>query len=540
MSNTISKLNDNTELVTNSTNEIEYFSEKYFEFENKPLDLLQVPTIINSTFGILNLKAIPTKIINKVFEFVFMIDCSGSMSDFCSDGRTKMQHIIHTLKNIIAFFLENSSVEIYVSIYSFDEKIYTILEHTEINDNNYSEVLKKIDKIRPMGLTNIEFALQHSKKCIAHLQNEFSDHEITQIFMSDGEITSGSKNNEILNSHIDTNIYNNFIGFGIEHDAQLLKMLSSNIKGSYYFIDKLENSGFVYGEILHGVLYRLLINIQLNISNGLIYDYDTNNWVETLCIKDIVGESNKIYHIVSNNVNDCSITLTGYTIENELVEITIRKNTMTSDLMKYIFRQRTMQHLYVANQHSIKFNQMSKNYYCNVENENNDFYEEQRRIKKNLSLFIEELKKYMADNNLTNDNFYKNLCDDIYVTYKTIGTVYGEMYSTSRKSSQGTQRCYTTSHVPNISRNLPNISRNLPNISRNQCSNLITRSNAMTNVFQFDSSYITSNACNSFDYTSNIDDLNNDILKHEVSQVEDAPYIMPMASQIMRSISENN
>jgi len=516
MSNTISK---EITFVTNET-KIEYFLEKNILFENKLLDLSQVPTITDTTFGILNLKAIPSKIMNKVFEFVFMTDCSGSMSDVCADGRTKMQHIIHTLKNIIAFFLENSFVEIYISIYSFDHKIYTILERTIINESNYSEILVKVDKIYPMGSTNIELALEHSKKYISILQTDFPDHEIIQIFMSDGEITEGSNNYDLLYSHINTNVYNSFIGFGIEHDAHLFKKLSSNIKGSYHFIDKLENAGFVYGEILHGVLYKLLINVEINISNGLLYDYNTNSWVEKLSIKDIVGESNKIYHIVSNNKNNCSVTLKGYTIENELIEIDIINQEESTDLTKYIFRQRTMQYLYLANQCSIKRNKIF-NCFDIKENDNyDDIHEEEKRIKKKLSLFMEELKKYMADNELTNDNFFKNLCDDIYVTFKTLGTKYGEMYSNSRQSSQGQQRCYTTCYIPKITK---------------EHNNLIQRSNAMAHLSEFDPTHF--NAVNSFDYTSNIDDLNNDILDHEVSGVEDAAYVIPMATQVMRSVS---
>ena len=64
----------------------------------------------------------------------------------------------------------------------------------------------------------------------------------------------------------------------------------------------------------------------------------------------------------------------------------------------------------------------------------------------------------MKENNIEHDKFMLNLCDDICICYRTIGTKFDAMYTYSRHSSQGTQRYYTVTSKPQASKELyPNI-----------------------------------------------------------------------------------
>jgi hypothetical protein len=71
-----------------------------------------------------------------------------------------------------------------------------------------------------------------------------------------------------------------------------------------YFVDKLENSGLVYGEILHDIVYKFMTNVRLTIQNGLIYDFKKNVWVESFNVGELVSEANKIYHIADIHIRN--------------------------------------------------------------------------------------------------------------------------------------------------------------------------------------------------------------------------------------------
>jgi len=420
----------------------------------------------NFKFGTLNLKMNKTDPVNKKRHIVFTTDCSGSMSDICNDGKTKMDHSNHTLINMITYFANHPELSVVVSVYSFDGFVYTIFENKEITQENIDILIHDIKNIRPKDTTDIEKALKNSNEYISNFISKNNDTDVTHIFMTDGDATQGNSNPETLKSLVNPLVPNIFIGFGIDHNACLLKELSSQNKNNYYFVDALEKAGLVYGEILHAFIYKFLENTSITVTNGLLYDWKQNSWVDKLCIGDLISESNKTIHILSEDpVNFNCVIESNHCLTKEVESLTV-ENPLTmdennningfEDLSKYTYRQRTQELLFEVNVHNfknmrcydpLKFNLYGNDYDTLSSNQNKNG----TVLKEKMNNLLKEMTPYKED------QFIKVLCDDIYVCLQTFETKYSAMYSCARQVSQGAQRSYSANHS-NIKNNCINSS----------------------------------------------------------------------------------
>lgn len=414
----------------------------------------------DSHFGILNISIKDTIPINKNHKHLFFtIDSSGSMNELCSDGQQKITHIKHTLENMLRVLYENKECKISLHIQTFSNTTTPILcDMNNIHDVSLENILESFQKILCKGSTNIEDALKTASNEITKYQKKNPTHDIFHIFLTDGEITSGTKNKAELQdllTKISTNI---FIGYGLKHDAQMLSDLAIKRVDEYRFIDVLENSGLVCGEILQGIIYKAIEEVNIICVGCEIFDYRINKWVKTLPIGNLCCDQKKTYHVKTNN-NDCYLSIQGFNVINceknpnkmdryETRMMSIR-NQNEENLNTYIFRQRTLELLYEARELSSNYKRKPFGCFFDEETEEREKIKiETQKMKDTLSTFHKCLMNYMDKNKLTEDPILTMLCDDIYITYRTFNTPLGTMYSSSRQESNGRQHNYVCLSAP--------------------------------------------------------------------------------------------
>jgi hypothetical protein len=194
------------------------------------------------------------------------------------------------------------------------------------------------------------------------------------------------------------------------------------------------------------------------ICNGEIYNYKTNTWSSNLYISSILSESEKIYHIRCNNPDDIQSTVTAinaitnedftHTIERLPHLLTSENTILENDLTKYILRQKTQEYLYNARSVAVSIENASNTMLILPKHTTKEISDKMQKLREEIKSFLEFLKDYIKTNNYETDKFFIMLYEDIYIAYKTFGTVQGAMYTGSRQSSQGRQTSYVVSSQP--------------------------------------------------------------------------------------------
>jgi hypothetical protein len=289
----------------------------YFEFHSSAV--LPISNIVNENenekFGIISLKIKKTNIINTPTLFLFTIDTTGSMDEPAYKNITKLQVVKQTFRSMMNY-LSKLETQVFVRVHSFNETVNNVIDNILISQDNVNEIISKIDALYSDRSTNIGEALKQANDTMKQYSIENPEHQVVHIFMTDGQPTSGITNTDELVKIVDTKFTNNFVGFGFDHNALLLQKLSDLENSEYLFVDNMENTTLIYGEIIHRYLYSAIKNAEFVIENGVIYNWKTNTWDSKLIEPIIVSEIEKYYHIKTTNIADINIKLYGVNTED--------------------------------------------------------------------------------------------------------------------------------------------------------------------------------------------------------------------------------
>jgi len=408
-----------------------------------PVEIFSNP---DERFGTLSITVSKTKKTEKPIYIQCTIDNSDSMSDK-TNKHSRLDYVKRTIAKMFEFLVENVETEVWVHVDSFSNDFTTVIDTVLLTKENVEEIIQKVMSLNTLNMTNIELALNSSDKTMSSMIQTNPEYNVIHLFLTDGDATCGSTSVDTLVKLVNPEYTNVFIGYGAQHNAALLsKCAKKTLQNKYLFVDNFENTGIVYGEVIHTLLYSAVKNVAITMSpEASIYDAATNQWVQTLMVPALLSEKEHLYHVKSSIPENAHAILAG-TIQNQLdsdevsIEITGENqilchidtlpNLVDEDddiepihLSKYIFRQRTMELLYAASK---------------LNGDNKSIVD----LKKLLKDFFKQMRLYMEANDLIEDTFMKILCEDIHLSYITLGTNEGCMLSESRNTSQRQQTLY--------------------------------------------------------------------------------------------------
>ena len=417
------------------------------------------------SFGTIDVITLPRDPIPYTWDVKFSIDCSASMSDKCRDGRTKLQHITHTLCNILRLFVSYETQVFNVCIHIFNEEINTVIDFITVSRENIDSLIAKISSIYDNGTTNLVNPIKTTNLQMRDRKMEFPGHKLLHFMLTDGLDSCGNSSDKIVNS-INSEYETIVLGFGIDHDAKTLSKIGNKPMCSYGFIAEIEKSGIVYGEFIHNVMYRAFTNVTIEMELSEIYSWETNTWSTKLDIGNLACDLKKTFYVrtkqdhmsVSGNLFGIQCSVLGNT-QYELLDtihpipeliVQCDDTIHPVDLFNHMYRYKTLELLYEANQ--IDIPSYLDSIWLRHFDESHKIPDKKEidMMKKKLLEFYIDMRNYTKENYPDGNSFMESLLDDIYICRISFENINARIYSTTRHRTQGNQNVYTPTSIYDV------------------------------------------------------------------------------------------
>lgn len=266
-------------------------------------------------------------------HFTFLLDTSGSM-----ESEKRLKNVQWSLRHIIQYL--NSSDE--VSLIAFNSNSTILQKRQPMTDENKHRMINIINSIHADGDTNLSSSFEMSRECLymkPRASKTFvSDTELQTckikqglVLLTDGHANSGihdpTKLQKLLNKLIRDSDGASLqcIGYGVNHNSELLQNLSADGGGSYNVVQNREDVAQIFADILGGLLSCVFQSVEIHIpgiytKNALNTHYSVNTVLEEnpltspvtiINIGDLHSE-NEVVLILPEEVNQ--VTLKGHNL----------------------------------------------------------------------------------------------------------------------------------------------------------------------------------------------------------------------------------
>ena len=224
---------------------------------------------------------------------ILLLDTSGSM-----DENNKLKNVKKSLQYLIKFLLPSD----FLSLITFSHSSKIVFENVSVNSYTSQALDVTISSLEAMGGTNLSSGLLNARKILEHTQT--SNIKTSIIILTDGHTNEGIiHNQELINlihyiKVLKNDITINSIGYGEDHNANLLKDIAIHGNGGYSIVNDLESVATVFGEVVGGMMscvaQNTTVSIPLSWNCFNIYSKSTQNNMTIIDIGDIYAETETI------------------------------------------------------------------------------------------------------------------------------------------------------------------------------------------------------------------------------------------------------
>jgi hypothetical protein len=260
-----------------------------------------------------------------------VIDTSASM-----ETDRKLENVKQSLQFLLDFLGPQDSV----SVITFSEAAKTILTQTTVTASEKDNIRARISIIRVESNTNLSAGIIQSREV---LQIDTSNIKQGVLLLTDGIANMGlTRPQDILD--LVHNTIEKFrgtsissVGYGTDHNVELLQNISTEGGGSYYVVNNLEDVATVFGDILGGLVSCAAqqVRVVLPVGTEIKSRYATNTVSDQMeiVIGDVPAGSEAAF--LAKVPVGRPVTLKGYDlVTHNTFEINSTVNTTTDETLQ--------------------------------------------------------------------------------------------------------------------------------------------------------------------------------------------------------------
>jgi hypothetical protein len=196
-------------------------------------------------------------------NFCVLIDTSGSM-----ELEGKLTNVCKSLYHLVDYMNDSDMI----SIITFSDSARIHCKGVAMNSSNKQMIRHILSQLAANGSTNMSDALIKARECIIP---GATDKKQGILLLTDGHANLGvTQPSGIL--HVLESITNDFtgctvssVGYGCDHNAELLDSMSRKGSGSYAVVNTIEEVGTVFGTILGDMASCVAQNIKATFPAGV-------------------------------------------------------------------------------------------------------------------------------------------------------------------------------------------------------------------------------------------------------------------------------
>jgi hypothetical protein len=190
-------------------------------------------------------------------HFILLLDVSESMND-----DNKLENIKQCAKILLSLMCDSDSI----SLITFGDSASCHLKRIQASESNKGHIQSILESLHCQGCTNLSAGLG-----LVHdvCQNETLKTGL--LVLTDGHANRGVHNPAELRRMFNTlktsclNLSIHSVGYGLDHNAELLREIAEDCQGSYNIVNTIEDAATAFGDTLGGLLSCAFQNVEIHV-----------------------------------------------------------------------------------------------------------------------------------------------------------------------------------------------------------------------------------------------------------------------------------